>query len=296
MSLPVPVITYISFLLLLEVPNATTSKPETSAGWKITSRQVLGTKSFDTTQYLSGNLSRRETQPFSGEVYGHRRAIIQQRGADKIQVFDLDLDAREYVAYETTVQGTSRSSAKPRQMRPTGATVQLFSDSVDTGETKELFGHVARHIVTKVRQVADPAACTSSFESDTDGWYIDYDALPESWRPRKNAFYHLVSFSTCADTFDKFEVHRSGPIPGYPLVMTTTTRSEQRMPDGATMKNTSSSRMEVVEFTQAPLDPGLFQVPPGFRKVHRLADQIGVQSPAQALWQWVKDTWDDLFD
>jgi hypothetical protein len=236
-------------------------------------------------------------QPFSGDVTGHRRAIIRQRGSDTVQVFDLDLDAREYVAGETTLQGGSLR-AKSRRLEPSGSTVQLFSDSVDTGETKEIFGHLARHIITKVRQVASPGSCSSSSESETDGWYIGYDAFPEWRRPGKGVFFigSLVSSGKCANTFDKFELHRSGPAPGYPFATTTTSRSEHRLPDGGMEEFTSSSKMEVVEFTQAPLDPALFQVPPGFRKVNMLADQRGPQSNVQALWQWLKDTWDDLFD
>jgi hypothetical protein len=177
--------------------------------------------------------------------------------------------------------------------------VQLFSDSVDTGETKEIFGQVARHIITKVRRVASPGACSSSSESETDGWYIGYDALPEWQRPRNGEFAHVNFMSgNCANTFDKFELHRSGPLPGYSIATTTTNRSEQRLPDGSTWEFTSSSKMEVVEFSQAPLDPALFQVPPGFRKVHRLAAQRSTahMSGPEALWQWLKDAWDDLFD
>jgi hypothetical protein len=235
-------------------------------------------------------------QPFSGDVLGHRRAIISQRGSDRVQVFVLDLDAREYLTYETTLPGTSLS-VKARRLQPSGNTVQLFSDSVDTGETREILGHVARHIITKVRQVSGPGSCSSSSESETDGWYIGYDALPEWQRPRQGEFFHVqFSSGNCANTFDKFELHRSGPSPGYPLATTTTNRSEHRLPDGSLKEFTSSSKMEVVEFSQAPLDPALFQLPPGFRKVHRLADQRGPQSTAQVLWQWLKDTWDDLFD
>lgn len=293
-----PILAAISIvLIILSGPAIPTKSTQTSSppDLKITIRHALGTMSFDSTEYLSGARSRGEMPPFSRAVAGHRRAIITRRGSDRVQVFDLDLDAREYVAYETTLQGTS-PSARPQRLQLSGGTVQLFSDSVDTGETKEMFGQVARHIITKVRQVARPGACSSSSESETDGWYIGYDALPEWQRPRNGEFLH-VNFSNCTNTFDKFELHRSGPLPGYPLITTTTTRSEQRLPDGSTEEFTSSSKMEVVEFTQVSLDPALFQVPPGFRKVHRLADQRKTaQSGPEALWQWLKDTWDDLFD
>jgi hypothetical protein len=299
MKVPVLITTFIVLFFLASptTPSKPGAQPSSPSDLKITIRQTLGTQPFETTEYLSGSRSREEMQPFSGYVTGHRRAIIRQRGSDRVQVLDLDLDAREYVAYETTLQGTSLR-AKPRLLEPSGSTVQVFSDSVDTGETREIFGHMARRIITKVRQVPSPDSCSSSSESETDGWYIGYDALPEWRRPGKGEFriVSLVSGSFCTKTFDKFELHRSGPSPGYPLATTTTNRSEHRLPDGGMKEFTSSSKMEVVEFTQAPLDPALFQVPPGFRQVGRLADQGGPQSTAQALWQWLKDTWDDLFD
>jgi hypothetical protein len=165
--------------------------------------------------------------------------------------------------------------------------VQLFYHSVDTGERKEIFGQMARHFITKVRQVASPGACSLNSESETDGWYIGYEALPEWRRPRAGVF-HSVS-GVCIDKFDKVELHHSGPLPGYPLATTTTTRNETRMADGSSREFMASSKVEVVEFKQAPLDPALFQVPPGFRKVHRLADQKTVYAPGlQGVWQRLK--------
>jgi hypothetical protein len=294
MAVPVLITTSIVFVFLASptIPTKPGAQPSGPADLKITIRQTLGTQYFDTTEYLSGRFSRREMQPLTGAVPKHRRAIVTQRGTDRVQVFDLDLDAREYVAYETTLQGTSLSS-KPQRLQPSGATVQLFSDSVDTGERKEIFGQLARHIITKVRQVASPGACSSNSESETDGWYIGYEALPE-WRRPRAGVYHVIS-GACGDKFDKFEVQRSGPFPGYPLATTTTTLNETRLVDGSNKEFTSSSKMEVLEFTQAPLDPALFQVPAGFRKVHRLADQKTAYTPGlQGVWQRLKDTWDDL--
>jgi hypothetical protein len=295
MTVPVLITTFIvlSFLASPTTSSKPGAQPSSTEDLKITTRQTLGTEYFDTTEYLSGTFSRWETQPLTGDVLKHRRAIITQRGTDKAKVFDLDLDAREYVAYEPTLQGTSLS-AKPRQPQPSGATVQVLLDNVDTGETKEMFGQTARRIIVRVRQVASPGACSLNSESETDGWYIGYEVFPEWRRPHASTADHVM-IGGCTDKFDKIEVHRSGPRPGYPLATTTTSRSEHRLPDGGMKEFTSSSKMEVVEFTQAPLDPALFQVPPGFRRVDRLADQRGPQSNVQALWQWLKGTWDDLF-
>src|SRR5215472_5066393 len=112
------------FLASPTTPSKPGAQPSSPTDLKMTVRQTLGTKSFETTEYLSGSRSREEMQPFSGNVSGHRRAIIRQRGSDRVQVFDLDLDAREYVAGETTLQGTSLR-AKPRRLEPSGSTVQV---------------------------------------------------------------------------------------------------------------------------------------------------------------------------
>src|SRR5262249_35576134 len=162
-----PALFIVSVILLFFPLNPTaTTKPVAQSrqpDLKITTRYTSAAMSIATSEYFSGAWSRREMQPVSGSVYGHHRAIITQRGPDKAQVFDLDLDAREYVAYETTLQGTSlRAMPRLRQLQPSGATVQIFSDNVDTGETRQMFGHTAHHIVTKVREVAGPGACASS--------------------------------------------------------------------------------------------------------------------------------------
>jgi hypothetical protein len=298
--LSTPALFIVSVILLFFPLNPTaTTKPVAQSrqptDLKITTRYTSGARSTASSEYFSGAWSRREMQPVSANVNGHHRAIITQRRPDKVQVFDLDLDAREYVAYETTLPGTSlRAMPRSQQLQPSGTTVQILSDSVDTGETREMFGHMARHIVTKVREVAGPGACASNAESETDGWYIDYEAFPQRRRPQNNGFAHAIT-SACASAYDRYEFHHSGLTPGYPLATTTTSRHRQKLPDGTTKEFAWSSTVEVVEFSQAPLDPALFQVPPGFRQVRRLAGQRP-QSPAQVVWQWFKDTWDDFFD
>ena len=73
---------------------------------------------------------------------------------------------------------------------------------------------------------------------------------------------------------DKIEVHRSGiEVTGFAVELTTTTRGQRVLPEGRSEAWTATSKMEVIELSIEPLDPALFEVPPGFKKVHRLSDQ-----------------------
>ena len=89
---------------------------------------------------------------------------------------------------------------------------------------------------------------------------------------------------------DKIEVHRSGvEVTGFAVELTTTTRGQSVLPDGRSEAWTATSKMEVIELSADPLDPALFEVPPGFKKVHRLSDQP--PEPASLL---LEGTWNRL--
>src|SRR5215469_2899520 len=73
-------------------------------GVKIVTRQVTGGFSDTRTEYLTSNGLRSEWQTHLGERTGPAMASILQRGNTN-RVFVLDLQAHEYVTYETDSQG-----------------------------------------------------------------------------------------------------------------------------------------------------------------------------------------------
>ena len=60
-----------------------------------------------------------------------------------------------------------------RPMVDSGGTLKIWIENIDTGERKEIFGHTARHIITREKRIAGPGACSKPSLSETDGWYID---------------------------------------------------------------------------------------------------------------------------
>lgn len=262
-----------------------------SSDLKITTRHTSNSSEFTSTIYYCGENSRSEAQMFSGTVKGHRRAIIRQKGSERVQVYDLDLDAHEYVSYQTNLLGVT-PGGKSIALKPSGKTYVINTDVVDTGERKEMFGHIARHLITKEKRIGGPENCYGgNSETEIDGWYIDYDVVPVSLRPKPGQSAHLVFHSGrmgSSHCSDKIEVHRTGPPLGFPLKATTTGLGEDSQPGNTAYSSTT----EVVEFSEAPLEPALFKVPADFKRVKEIVDPT--QRPlALTYWERFKaELWD----
>jgi hypothetical protein len=253
---------------------------------KITERSVTrGGPTRTNATYIRGRRTRTETRPFSGYqawsggptvfYYGHRTATIYQ--CDVRRLILLDLDAHEYMSTEIDEQGrpaNPRPMGTPMPMQPSGATLTINIENIDTGERKVMFGYTARHIIRIERRVPGPGATSLAQESTRDGWYIDLD-MPEGCPARnKHAEAFLLIGNVTNGRMDKIEVHHTGVTEvGFPLEVT----------------DPSFSKTEVIELSTAPLDPALFESPAGYKKVDRLADQPPTPptSKVQRIWAWV---------
>jgi hypothetical protein len=271
-------------------------------GVKIVTRQVTGGFTDMRTEYLTPDRMRNEWQTRAGEWSSPPMASIIQRG-EKDRVFVLDLQAHEYVTYEADPRNVA-VSVEGKPMADSGGTLQIWSQSTDTGERKTVFGRVARHIITRERRVASAGACSRGSESETDGWYLDASVVPEWSQPNKNAYGVVVASvvaatpnNNCLDKMDKIEVHRSGIEPGFPVKLTTTTKSEVTGRNGAPRLLASTWGSEILELKQGPLDPSLFEVPENFHKVDSLKSWIPVLPPKGEVtgWEWFKQKLQEFF-
>lgn len=287
-------------LLILLFSLSVFMLPETPVpGVKIVTRQVTGGFSDTRTEYLTSTRLRNEWQTHAGDRIGHPMASIIQRAGTN-HVFLLDLQAREYVAYETDSQGIMLG-VKMRPVANSGGTLQIWITSTDTGERLQMFGHMARHIVTTEKRMASPGACSRNSDSQTDGWYIEDSMMPD-WHPPKAtggvvvaSIFDASSGNACLDRVDKIEVHRSGIQLGFPLKATTTMTSEVPTPDGTRMV-ASNWGSEVTEFKEGPLDPSLFEIPPDFRKVDALQNWYAPPPRHQLSgWDWLREKLSEMF-
>jgi hypothetical protein len=277
--------------------------PDTSFnGLKIVTRQVTGAFSDTRTEYLTSNGLRSEWQTHMGERSGAAMASILQRGNTN-RIYVLDLQAHEYVTYETDSQGgTLRDRQRP--VTYSDGILQIWIESTDTGERQEMFGHVARHIVTREKRLATPGACSRSSESETDGWYIDESVMPEWRRSTKNNGTGVVvatmvavgSGSVCLNKVDRIDVHQTGTDPGFPLKSTTVMKSEVSDPDGSKRTVASTWGSEVTELREGRLDPALFEVPSDFHRVEVLKNWYTPEPRHQPSgWEWFKEKLEEIF-
>jgi hypothetical protein len=289
--------TPLTMLLLLGLTTFTSPGPSVN-GLKIVTRQVTGGFTDTRTEYLAGDRLRNEWHSQMRDRSGPPMATIILRG-ERDRIFVLDLQAHEYTSYETGYRGNM--SFKPKPTVNSGGTLQIWIETTDTGERKDIFGHIARHIITREKRVAGPGACSKPSQSETDGWYIETSDLPE-WRQQKGAQAVVVasevsagSNDKCANKMDKIEVHRSGVETGFPVKVTTTLRSEVTQPDGTQHLFSSTWGSEVVELKQGPLDLSLFEVPQDFRKVEVLRSWNVAPPRPLTGWEWFKEKVQDFF-
>jgi hypothetical protein len=201
-------------------------------------------------QYIQGKNLRIENLSQDGQ---QRPVTIQN--SDQQMMYQLDLQSREYAEWRP--EGTdlilllAQWIARPPRTRESGKTVNIYYETIDTGERNEFFGRTAKHLLVRERYVAEPGACEYSHQIEKDGWYI-----PRAEPGTAKVSYSIVSYlafvgaNTCHDTVVK---HGDPSPPGVPVLET----------DGRVTR-------EILELSNDPLDKSLFGVPSGFKKVDAL--------------------------
>ena len=281
--------------LLLIVTTFTSPGPSVN-GLKIVTRQITGGFTDTRTEYLAADRLRNEWQSQMRDRIGPPMATIILRG-DRERIFVLDMQAHEYTSYENDSRGI-----RPQPTVDSGGTLQIWIENIDTGERKEIFGHMARHIITREKRVAGPGACSKPSQSETDGWYIDGSLLPEWQQKKKNNLGVVVasevsagSTDKCSNKIDKIQVHRSGVETGFPVKITTTLRSQITQPDGIQRMLSSTWGSEVVELKEGPLELSLFEVPSDFRRVDALRSWAVAPQRQLSGWEWFKQKVQEFF-
>ena len=290
------------FLVIILSLNSMVFPGPAVNGLKIVTRQVTGGFTDMRTEYLTPDRMRNEWQTHAGDWSSPPMASIIQRG-EHDRVFVLDLQAREYVTYEADSHSPS-AAAPGKPVADSSGTLQIWTQSIDTGERKTMFGRTARHIITRERRTASPGACSRGSDSETDGWYLDASVVPEWSQPNKNTYGVVVASvvaatpsNNCLDKMDKIEVHRSGVEPGFPVKLTTTVHSQVSGRNGAPRVLASTWGSEILELKQGPLDPSLFQVPSDFHQVESLKGWVPAIVPKRQLtgWEWLREKVQELF-
>ena len=230
-----------------------------SADTKVKSRQTSGGQTYENTSYIKGKRQRSETN--NGQMI-----VIQQ--CDLRRNIQIMPAAKAYMIQPYDEPSSTGSTSAPASTQPSTATkkggvVTSIVTTKDTGERKQMFGYTARHIITTMEMKSSPDACSNvNTKMEIEGWYIDAAFALDCDSARAYTPHMPQASGGCRDRYETKQIGLAKK--GYPVWEKMTMFG----PNGA---ESYSSTTEVVEFSQATLDPSLFDVPEGYREVQDFA-------------------------
>src|SRR6185312_8005324 len=148
-------------------------------------------------------------------------------------------------------------------------TIRVEQTTTDTGERKQIFGRVARHVITTSREVPLEGSHSQPSKTIKEGWYIDLDTRISCDRRYPSGGGHAYAFIVAGNPpIERRTVVATGKQEtGFPIQLKITSRGTTVFPDGTKKESILVSETLVTELEERPLDPALFEVPSGFRKV-----------------------------
>ena len=204
--------------------------------------------------YLKGSRQRHE--------YARDRPVkatfVSISRCDQRKRIDLNDDARLYA--ELPIVDWSEQLKHARVVPPTrptqmtGADVIITTDSIDTSERRQQGAYTARHVKIKITVDSGPGAAMPSSVEERDGWYIDLPGLGCQESRQRVGFVYATLRPSIRHDHIHFKKLGTAPV-GFPLEETIT-KTEQG--------KSTVSKLELLEFSEAPLNDSLFKVPEGY--------------------------------
>jgi hypothetical protein len=210
-----------------------------------------------------------------------RTALITR--CDLKQVLHLNLEDREYAASPLrqfpTREGMLALAAGRGQLvvaPQREPTIVVETETVDTGERKELFGYAARHVITTRRIIPLVDAKRSADTTVTDGWYIDLDthiSCEPKWRAARSSHAFLTTHQE-GDQGDVPIFKDVGePEGGFAVTSKQISSGTITLPDGSVRQHIWTWEMEVTELSNSAIEPAIFEIPSGFKLVERIRQE-----------------------
>ncbi|MDQ6665414.1 MAG: hypothetical protein M3Z23_13600 [Acidobacteriota bacterium] len=159
---------------------------------------MSGVDTVITTNYEQGNNWRWQSEALVPVPDVHRSLATIVNG-DRGSYYVLDFNAKKYIEprrVEPILTVAMWLTRAPRIV-PSGKTVHTNFETIETGESCQVFGHMARHVITRERTVAEPGACSGISKLEKDSWYIPY---PHRGNVRYEAFLRVGGARECRDT------------------------------------------------------------------------------------------------
>lgn len=213
------------------------------------------------TVYVSGTNHRIElvVEMYRG-VHWHTALI--ERCAEHV-TYNLNLDTQEYTELPQPAAATENKAS--------GAPNVIFDiTTVDTGETKQAFGHTAHHFVTTTHTTQTAEMGGGREDIVEDAWYLD---LPDALLCTSSHRSHgVIGAAIRTDKGSAPEIRPEfryqGPDPqGLAILTKRTFRRTEKYVTGEAHGVVSTFTTEITDLKEQAVDPAIFEVPKGFTKV-----------------------------
>jgi hypothetical protein len=230
--------------------------------------------STDITEYLQADRKREEHRgvfgycwrPNGRTIYRPTPGTALIKRCDLQKTFLVNFEDREFTEWPiqpvpTREELRTRATSGVPSQQP-AATVFVETTTVDTGERKQLFGRLARHVMTTRRVIPLAGRTRQERQTVIDGWFIDLDTgvscEPWWWSNSSHAFLTTRKDGEPPERPTFRDI--GDPERGYPVLRRTT--------EGA-----SVLELEVTELSTGALDPALFEVPADFLRVEQIRQE-----------------------
>ncbi|MGI8745202.1 MAG: hypothetical protein ACR2NN_22045 [Bryobacteraceae bacterium] len=227
-----------------------------------------------TTNYVQGNNWRWESEvPLPSNA---QRLIANIANGDQHSYYALDLRAKKYIEPQRVepILTLAMWLRRAPGVAQSGKTVHTYFETIETGESRLMFGHMARHVITRERTVAEPGACSGNSIIERDGWYLP--------RAERTVRYQLRRGGgrECRDTI---VAHGTRAELGFALQEKET--NTPPVPTGYSTRSYTTTR-EVLELSDQPLDKSIFEPPKDFARVDVFPGDEPVNCRQRLEWNW----------
>jgi len=248
----------ISKTILISIASLMLTTGVVNADTKVKSRQTSGGQTMENTSYIKGK--RQRTEMNNGQMVTVQQCDLQRN----IQIMP---QTRAYIIQPYDTTASTPTNSKTTSSQPAGSTkggvVTSTVTTKDTGERKQMFGYTARHIITTIVMDSTPDACSPvKSKMELDGWYIDAAFALNCGSPNYSSYRPQGNGGGCRDRYETKQIGTAKRA--YPVWEKTTMFDANGTASFSTLN-------EVIEFSQATLDPSLFDVPAGYREVQDFA-------------------------
>ncbi len=271
----ITIIITISTITAISFAQRTRDDDKPIAGdFKITIKNTMAGHTSQGTTMIKG-MRQREEMTMGGGGMGSTQVNITQ--CDLKRTIQINDSTRRYLITPMAADegDTHSGGATGAGSTQRGGVVTMTINSVDTGERKEMFGFIARHLKRTTMMESGPDACQQQkMKIETDGWYINLEYGLACEKSGASMAGGRTAVQGCRD---RYQYRRTGPsVLGFPLIETTTMYGE----DG---RATFTMNKEVIEISRQPLDAALFDVPAGYTQASSQQEMYGAPSTADLM-------------